>query len=177
MIIKSIRQAKNLNNKIIFLRVDFNVPFEDNQIKEDYKIVASLLTIRFLLRYNCRLIIATHLTELLNNKNKTSVEFIANRLSQLLNKEVKFINDCCGKTVTEAVAKLKSGEILFLENLRLNNGEEKNDKKFAKQLADLADLYVNDAFAVCHRNHASISAIKKYLPSYSGLLLEKEIIN
>ncbi len=177
MRIKSIRQAKNLNNKTAFLRVDFNVPLENGLIKEDYKIVASLLTIRFLLRYNCRLIIATHLTQSLNNKKKASAKFIASRLSQLLGKEVKFVPDCVGKLVIDAVAKLKAGEILFLENLRFNKGEEKNDKKFAKQLADLADLYVNDAFAVCHRNHASVSAIKKYLPAYAGLLLEKEIIN
>ncbi|MFH1233219.1 MAG: phosphoglycerate kinase [Patescibacteria group bacterium] len=182
MKIKSIRQVKNLRNKTVFLRVDFNVPLENDLIKEDYKIIQGLPTIRLLTRYNCRLIIATHLTQppcppLSGGRNKASIKPIAQRLGKLLDKKVNFINDCCGKLVVEAVAKLKAGEILFLENLRFNNGEEKNDKKFAKQLADLADLYVNDAFAVCHRNHASVSAIKKYLPAYAGLLLEKEIIN
>ncbi|MDO9399614.1 MAG: phosphoglycerate kinase [bacterium] len=170
MLIKSVRQAKNLNNKTVFLRVDFNVPMENDLIKEDYKIIQGLPTIRFLLRYSCRLIIATHLA-------KASTKPIAQRLGQLLDKKVDFINNCCGESVVKAANKLKTGEILFLENLRINGGEEKNDKKFAKQLASLADLYVNDAFAVCHRNHASVSAIKKYLPAYVGLLLEKEIIN
>ncbi|MEK7557990.1 MAG: phosphoglycerate kinase [Patescibacteria group bacterium] len=177
MIIKSIRQAKNLDKKIVFLRVDFNVPIENGVIKEDYKIIQALPTIRFLLRYGCHLIIATHLTGASTSKIKISTKPIAQRLSQLLNKKVNFINNCCGELVIKAVNKLKIGEILFLENLRSNKGEEENDKKFAKQLANLANLYINDAFAVCHRNHASVSAIKKYLPAYVGLLLEKEIIN
>ncbi|MFH1482536.1 MAG: phosphoglycerate kinase [Patescibacteria group bacterium] len=174
---KSIRQIKKLKNKIVFLRVDFNVPIEKGSIKEDYKIIQALPTIRFLLRYGCRLIIATHLAEASTSKIKISTKPIAQRLSQLLDKKVNFINNCCGELVIKAVDKLKTGEILFLENLRSNKGEEENEKKFAKQLANLANLYVNDAFAVCHRNHASVSAIKKYLPAYVGLLLEKEIIN
>lgn len=175
--IKSIRQAKNLRDKKVFLRVDFNIPFEKNKIKEDYKIIQALPTIRFLLRYGCRLIIATHLTETADKKNKISTKFIAQRLGQLLDKKVYFINNCCGRLVAKAAVKLEIGEILFLENLRCNEGEEKNDKKFAKQLAELADIYVNDAFAVCHRKHASVCAIKKYLPAYAGLLLEEEIKN
>ncbi|MBU0636695.1 MAG: phosphoglycerate kinase [Patescibacteria group bacterium] len=189
MHIRSIRQIKNLSNKTVFLRVDFNVPLEDGLIKDDYKIIATLPTIKFLLQHKCSLIIATHLTQPLDNKftlsttlvmgdeKKASVRPIAERLSKLLDKKVNFINDCCGKLVIEAVAKLKPGEILFLENLRFQNKEQENNEKFAKQLADLADIYVNDAFAVCHRYHASVSAIKKYLPAYAGLLLEKEITN
>lgn len=171
MKIKSISQVKNLADKTVFLRADFNIPIKNGVIKDDYKIVMTLPTIRFLLRHNCRLVIATHL-----DKGATAKPLVK-RLAELLGKKVSFINDCTKAKAVKAAKELKAGEIIFLENLRFNPGEETNDKKFAKILASLADLYVNDAFAVCHRNHASVSAIKKYLPSYAGLLLEKEILN
>lgn len=171
MRIKSISQVKNLAGKNVFLRADFNIPIKNGAIKDDYKIVMTLPTIRFLLRHNCRLVIATHLDE------GATAKPLAKRLAELLGRKVSFIDDCTRAKAVKAAKELKAGEIIFLENLRFNPGEEKNDKKFAKILASLADLYVNDAFAVCHRNHASVSAIKKYLPSYAGLLLEKEILN
>ena len=169
--IKSIRNIKNLAGKIVFLRADLNVPIENGRIKSDYKIVATLPTIRYLLRHNSKIIIATHVDK--GNK----AEPIAKRLAQLLGKKILFINDCVGDKVGLAAGKMKDKDIIFLENLRFNPGEEKNDKKFAKALAKFADIYVNDSFGVNHRNHASLSAVKKYLPAFAGLLLEKEILN
>jgi len=170
--IKSIRQISNLKGKTVFLRADLNVGLKKGIVKDDYKIVMSLPTIRFLLRHNCRLIIATHISD-----EKASAKPIAKRLARLLDRKVLFIGACVGEKIARAVKSAKPGEIIFLENLRFDPGEEKNDKKFAKAMAAPADIYINDAFAVSHRDHASVSAIKKYLPSYAGLLLEKEILN
>jgi len=165
MKIKSIRQVKNLAGKRVLLRADLNVPMKGGRIKDDYKIVAVLPTVRYLLRHNCRLVIATHLGQGLKGE---FTKPIADRLGRLLGKKV---------AGPEKIEKMENKEIVMLENLRWHKGEEKNDKKFARALATAADLYVNDAFAVSHRQHASTSAIKKYLPSYAGLLLEKEILN
>lgn len=194
--IKSLRQAKNIAGKRVFLRADLNVPLKIHQsgnvkIMDDYKIIAVLPTIRFLLRYKCKIIIATHLgrptaSKKLEARSKEndehgndqySVKPIAARLSKILGKKVKFVAECVGFKAGTEVSKLKKGEILLLENLRFHNEEKNNDLVFAKNLAALADFYVNDAFAVCHRRHASVSAITKCLPFYAGLFLEKEIIN
>lgn len=176
MDITTLKKLKNLKNKKVFLRVDFNVVVESDKIKEDYRIVAGLETINFLLAKGARLIIATHLGD---PKGKVQAEYsikpVVARLRVLLKKPVKFIPELIGKKVDKAVANLKSGGIIMLENLRFNPGELTNDEKFAKELASLADIYVNDAFSVCHREQASVAAIKKYLPSYAGLLLEKEV--
>ncbi|MDP2737087.1 MAG: phosphoglycerate kinase [bacterium] len=171
MKIKSIRNVKNLAGKIVLLRADLNVPIEGGLIKSNYKIVTILPTIRYLLRHNAKIIIATHI-----GKDNTAKP-IAKRLGELLGEKILFIDESVGHKVEKAAAKMTAKDIIFLENLRFNHGEEKNDKKFARRLASSADIYVNDAFAVSHRNHASVSAIKKYLPSYAGLLLEKEILN
>jgi len=171
MKIKSIRNVKNLAGKIVLLRVDLNVPIKNGLIKNDYKIVAILPTIRYLLRHNAKIIITTHL-----GKNNTAKP-VAKILARLLGKKILFISEAVGNKIELAARKMMPKDIIFLENLRFNPGEEKNDKKFARVLAEPADIYVNDAFAVSHRNHASVSAIKKYLPSYAGLLLEKEILN
>jgi phosphoglycerate kinase len=178
MKIKSIRNAKRIAGKRVFLRVDFNVPIKDGKIKDDYKIVAGLSTIRFLLRYNCKVIIATHLGRPDGKKNlEFSLEPVARRLGKILDVKVLFADSCMGFSAGTAVGRIKKGEIVFLENLRFEKGEEKNEIKFAKELASLADIYVNDAFAASHRKHASVSAIKKYLPSYAGLLLGEEVKN
>jgi len=184
MKIKSIRQVKNLAGKRVLLRADFNAPIEGGRIRDDYKIVAGLLTIRFLLRYKSKVIIITHLGRPLKNhklnakdKKNYSVKPIAAHLSRLLDRKVKFIDDSIGLKANSSVAKMKNGEVLLLENLRFYKGEETNNKKFAKELASLADIYVNNAFGVSHRAHASLSAVKKYLPSYAGLLPEDEINN
>jgi len=178
MRIKSIRQAKNLTGKKVLLRVDFNVPIKGGKIKDDYRIVAGLPTIRFLLRYKCKVIIITHLGCPDGRVNKEySTKPIAKHLGKLLGKKVKYVDDCIGFKVGTEVSKINNGEVLLLENLRFYKGEETNNRKFAKELASLADIYVNNAFAVSHRSHASVSAIKSYLPSYAGLLLEDEVVN
>jgi len=190
MIIKSIKQVRGLANKRVLLRSDLNVPMKSGKILEDYKIVTSLPTIRYLLRHGSKIIIITHLGDPLKDqaektkerkpkgKNlKFSTKPLASKLEQLLGNKVKFVNDCLGEKVEQAVRNLKAKQVLLLENLRFYQGEENNDKRFAKNLAGLAELYVNDAFAVDHRNHASLSAIKKYLPAYAGLLVENEINN
>ncbi len=167
------------------MRADFNVPMENGKIKDDYKMAATLPTIRFLLRYKCKVIIATHLkinqklSRRRRDKNQkyNSIKPIALYLGGLLDKKIKFVNDCVGAKVEKSVNKMKEGDILMLENLRFYDGEKNNDKKFARDLAALADICVNDAFAASHRAHASVSAIKKYLPVFAGLLLEKEILN
>lgn len=171
MKIKSIRNVKNLTGKVVLLRADLNVPMKGSLIKSEHKIVATLPTIRYLLRHSSKIIIATHM-----NKDN-SAKPAAKRLAELLDKKILFINEGAGRKIKEAVEKMQNKDIIFLENLRFNSGEEKNDKKFAKALAAPADIYVNDAFGVDHREHASLSAVKKYLPAYAGLLLEKEILN
>ncbi len=176
MTIRSLKGLKNLAGKTVFLRVDFNVPLEAGKIKEDYKIRASLETIKFLLAKGARLVIASHLGEP-DGKfvEGLSAKPLANRLRAILKKPVKFSSAPIGSKTEKAVSNLKPGEILFLDNLRFNAGELSNNRSFAKELAAGADIYVNDAFAVSHRPQASVSAIKGYLPAYAGLLLEKEL--
>lgn len=173
------KNIKQIKGKTVFLRVDFNVPIKDGKIENEKKIISTLPTIRYLLRYRCKLIIATHLGRP-DGKivKKYSTELIAKRLNKVLGgRKVKFINTFVSSKLKAEVKKLKTGKILFLENLRFEKGEKKNDKKFAKELANLAEIYVNNAFSVSHRNHASVSAIKKFLPSFTGSLLEEEIKN
>ncbi len=187
MKIKSIRAVKKIAGKKVFLRADFNIPLKNGKVEDDFKIAASLPTIRFLLRYKCRVIIGTHLGRPLKqagkktgrqeNKKEYSTKPIARRLGELLGRKVKFIDDCVGPKVREAASGMKEGEILMLENLRFYKEEKENDKEFARELASLADIYVNNAFAVSHRAHASVSAIKKYKPAYAGLLLENEVLS
>lgn len=176
MKISSLKKLKSLSGKTVFLRVDFNVPLENGKIKEDYRIKAGIETIKFLLGKGARLIIASHLGEPAGHEAAYSLKPVATRLKSLLKLPVKFLGDASDPKTISAVKAMKKGEVVLLENLRFNDGEYKNDSKFAASLAALADIYVNDAFAVCHREQASVSAIKKYLPSYAGLLLEKEIV-
>lgn len=172
----SLKRLKQLNKKTVFLRVDFNVPLINGKIKEDYKIKAGLESIKFLLAKGARLIIATHLGEPAGKYEALySVKPVAARLKTLLKRPVKFLPDALRPKARAAIKKMKPGGIVFLENLRFHQEEYNNHAGFAKELASLADIYVNDAFAVCHREQASVAAIKKYLPSYAGLLLEKEI--
>ena len=176
MKISTLKTIKNLKDKTVFLRVDFNVALDKGKVKEDYRIVAGIETINYLLSRGAKLLIATHLGEPKGiPDSQYSVKPVSLRLKSLLKKPVKFLPETIGPNVVKAVKSLKSGDIIMLENLRFNLGELNNDNQFAKELASLADIYVNDAFAVCHRDQASVSAIKKYLPAYAGLLLEKEI--
>ncbi len=196
MTIKSIRKVKKLFGKKVLLRTDFDVSIKNNRIKDEYRIVQQLPTIRFLLRLRCKIIIVTHLGRPLEkgklsararlrgqadrkikNKEYFTAKPIAKRLSQLLGRNVRFVKDGVSFKAGTEISRMKNGEIIMLENLRFENGEQKNSRILARNLAKLADIYVNDAFAVSHRAHASVSAIKNYLPSYAGLLLEKEIVN
>lgn len=177
MKIKSLRQIRNWGPRTVFLRVDFNVPLQNGKIFEDYKIVAGLETINFLLSKQVRLIIATHLGDPGGQIDPAySVRPIARRLQKLLSRPVKFSSEISGPKVQRYADKLQPGEILFLENLRFCPGELTNDSTFAQALSSLADIYVNDAIAVSHRRQASVAAIKDFIPAYAGLLLEKELL-
>jgi 3-phosphoglycerate kinase len=179
MKLKPIHDIKLVKNKTVFLRVDFNVPTAKGKIDDETKILAVLPTIRFLLRYRCRIILATHLGEPGGKKiTALSCGFLAKRLNLILGgNRVKFVADIVGHKAEAAIKALKPGRIVFLENLRFDKREEMDDKGFAKKLASPAEIYINDAFSVCHRAHASISAIRRYLPSFAGFLLQKEIFN
>ncbi|RTK95336.1 phosphoglycerate kinase [Candidatus Saccharibacteria bacterium] len=167
----------NLKNKRVLLRADYNVPVnDDGTITDDYRITQSIPTVEYLLKQGCRVIIVSHLGRPKDEHDKQcSLRPVAKRLSKLLGKPVQFATDCVGEVVEEAASKLESGEVLLLENLRYHPQEEANDKAFAKQLAGLADVFVQDGFGVVHRAHASTSAITKELPSVAGLLLEREV--
>ncbi|NOY78881.1 MAG: phosphoglycerate kinase [Calditrichaeota bacterium] len=173
----SIRDV-DLKDKRVLMRVDFNVPLDDQgHITNDTRIQKALPTIRYALERGAKLILMSHLGR---PKGKVipsmSLQPVADHLSHLLNKPVRFVNDCIGETVERAVASLKPGEIILLENLRFHAEEEKNDPEFAKKLAALGDVYVNDAFGTAHRAHASTEGVTHFIsPCVAGFLMEKEI--
>lgn len=166
----------DLNNKTILVRVDYNVPLENGKISDDYRIKKSLPTIKYLLQNNCKIILCSHLGRPDSPSDKAySLKPCAKQLGALLSREVFFAEDCVGPDAKALSEKLGRGDILLLENLRYHDAEEANDKEFAKQLASLADVFVQDAFGVVHRKHASTYAITKYLTSVAGLLVENEV--
>ena len=166
----------DLKGKTVLLRADFNVPLENGKITDDYRIKQALPTINYILEQNTKLIICSHLGRPKGPGDASASLFpVAKRLQQLLDRQVGFAPDCIGEPAKKAAGGLKLGQVLLLENLRYHPEEEANDEKFAKQLADLADVFVQDGFGVVHRAHASTSAVTKFLPSVSGLLLEKEV--
>lgn len=176
MLKKSLRDV-DLNNKKVLIRVDFNVPQDDKgNITDDIRIRESTFTIDYILKHEGRIILMSHLGR---PKGKVADEFrltpVAKRLSELLNRPVKKLDDCIGPEVEKAVAKMAPGDIILLENLRFYKEEEKNDPEFAKKLAALGDIFVNDAFGTSHRAHASTEGVTHYLPSVAGFLVEKEI--
>ncbi len=150
---RSIKQIKNLKNKIVLLRVDFNVPIKNGKVLDDFRIRAALPTINFLLKNDAKIILLTHL----GKDGTASLEPVIKRFF--------------------AVSKIAKNKVTFFENLRKFPGEIENDQSFAKKLAKMGDVYVNDAFSVSHREHASVVSIPKYLPSFAGLQLENEIKN
>lgn len=167
----------NLKGKRVLLRVDYNVPISDGKITDDYRIVKSLPTIQYILKEGASLIICSHLGRPDGKVNPSeSLSPIADMLHKKLGRQVSFVSDIIGDEATNASKDLKPGQIILLENLRFYSEEENNDKGFAKKLARLADVLVQDAFGVSHRAHASLDAITEFLPSVAGLLLEKEVV-
>jgi len=167
-----------VNNRKVLVRVDFNVPLDEETgaIIDDSRIKATLPTLRYLIERGVRVILCSHLGRPKGRVvEKLRLAIVAQRLSQILGQPVKTTNDCLGLDVERAVAGLREGEVLLLENLRFHAEEEKNDTSFAQSLASLANLYVNDAFGTSHRAHASVVGVTRYLPAVAGLLLEKEI--
>ncbi len=177
MIIKSIKKIRNLSGKKIFWRADFNVPIKNNKIADDFKIIRQIPTLRYLLRYGAKVIIVSHLQPGKIVREKDTLKPVAQHIGKILAKRIKFIEGKFDMRAESAVAKMRNGSIVFLDNIRFNSGEKENSTNFAKNLAKLADIYVSDAFAVSHRRHASVSAIKRYLPSYAGLLMAEELKN
>lgn len=177
MKLQTVRQIKNLKNKKVLIRVDFNCPIQKGQVIDDCRIRFAMPTIEYLVKQGSRVVLISHLGRPKGRRvQKYSLKPIYKNLDTRCPKiKVRFVGDCVGEKVQKAIEKMKAGEVVLLENLRFYKGEEKNDSKFAKQLAILADIYINDAFSVCHRKHASVCAITKYLPSYAGFLLEKEV--
>ena len=173
---KTIEQI-DVKNKRVLLRVDFNVPLDDEgNITDDTRILAEMDTIKYLLNKGAKLIICSHLGRPDGKRNeKMSLVPVAKRLISLLLNKVVFASDILSDEALEKANKLKSGQILLLENLRFYPGEEKNDPAFAKRLAEFADIYVNDAFGTAHRRHASTYGVAKLLPNAVGFLMGREI--
>jgi phosphoglycerate kinase len=168
----------DLKNKRVFLRVDFNVPMDkEGNVTSDKRVRASIPTIKYALEKGAKLIIASHLGRPKGKRvDEMSLKPVVKVLSGLLQKEVMFLDDCVGEAVEQAIGIMKEGDIFLLENLRFHPGEDKNDSEFAKQLAALCDVYIDDAFAVSHRAAASNSAITEFVKTCAaGFLLKNEV--
>jgi len=166
-----------LKDKKVLMRVDFNVPLnKEGKISDDTRIRASLPSIKYILDKGASLILMSHLGR---PKGKVVEELrmnpVAHRLEEILQKRVLKLNDCVGEKVRETIEKMEKGDIVLLENTRFHKEEEENDPHFAKELADLGDIFVNDAFGTAHRSHASTVGVAKFLPSAMGFLMKKEI--
>ncbi len=167
-----------LKGKKVLIRVDFNVPLNENlEITDDIRITSALPTIKKVLEEGGAAILMSHLGRPKGEVNpKFSLKPVAKRLSELLNMEVKFANDCIGEEVKEIVTSIKEGQVVLLENLRFHPEEKKNDPEFAKQLAEFGDVYINDAFGTAHRAHASTEGVTKYFDQCAaGYLMKKEL--
>ncbi len=167
----------DLKNKKVLVRCDFNVPQDENlKITDNRRIVAALPTIKYLLENNCKVILCSHLGRPKGQvKKEFSLAPVAEELSKLLGQEVKLASDIIGDSAKDLTTNMKNGEVVLLENVRFDSREEANDKEFAKELASLAELYVNDAFGTAHRAHASTAGVAEFLPAVAGFLMEKEI--
>ena len=167
----------DLKGKKVFVRCDFNVPMdEDRNITDNRRIVAALPTIKYLLEQNCKVILASHLGRPKGEfKPEYSLAPVAAELSKLLGQEVFMAKDVIGESAKTLAANLKEGQVMLLENVRFHREETDNEPEFAKELASMAEVFVNDAFGTAHRAHASTEGISHYLPSVSGFLIEKEL--
>lgn len=176
MKLNSIKNLKKIKGQRVLVRVDFNVPLKDGEITDDYRLQAALPTLEFLLSQGARVILLAHLGDPAGETvPDLSLKPVAARLGELLKRPVIFVKETVGYRADEAVANLKDGEVLLLENLRFNKGEYQDDSKFAKKLAAYGDIYVNEAFSVSHRQQTSVSALRRLLPTYHGLQLVGEI--
>ncbi|WP_456485050.1 phosphoglycerate kinase [Desulfurobacterium sp.] len=175
MCLKDISPSE-LKGKKVFVRVDFNVPIDNGVIMNDKRIRAALPTINYLIDHGAKIILCSHLDRPKGRDPRYTLKPVAERLARLLERSVKFIPDCVGEEVEDAVNSLSDGEVALLENVRFYPEETKNDEAFAKRLAKLADIYVNDAFGTAHRKHASTYGITKFVKvAVAGFLLHKEI--
>lgn len=164
------------DGKKVLVRVDFNVPLRDGAVADDARIQAALPTIQFLREAGARIILCSHLGRPKGQRvTELSLAPVAQHLGKLLDAPVAFADDCVGDAATQAVQSLGDGDVLLLENLRFHAEETDGDADFAKSLASLADLYVNDAFGTAHRAHASTALVAKHLPGYAGFLIQKEL--
>ena len=168
----------DVKGKRVLVRVDFNVPLDKktNEVSDDKRIRETFPTIKYLIERNAKVILCSHLGRPDGKViDSLKMDKVAERLGKLLNKRIKKLNDCIGKKVKDEILEMKEGDVVLLENLRFHPEEELNDENFSKQLAELADFYVNDAFGTCHRAHASTYGVTKYLKSAAGFLVEKEL--
>ena len=167
----------DIKNKKVFVRCDFNVPLDENgNITDNRRIVGALDTIKYLLENNCKIILASHLGRPKGEfKKEFSLKPVAEELSKLLGQEVKLAEDIVGESAKELTSNMKNGDIVLLENVRFDAREEKNDPEFSKELASMAEIYVNDAFGTAHRAHSTTAGIAEFLPAVSGFLIEKEL--
>ncbi|HEX3657539.1 MAG TPA: phosphoglycerate kinase [Pirellulales bacterium] len=172
---KTIREI-DLTGKRVLVRVDFNVPLTNGVVSDDTRIRASVPTIQYLIDHKARVILCSHLGRPEGKPTPAlSLDPVAARLSELLNRHVRLAPDCVGRAVTIAIETMVCGDTILLENLRFHPEEEADDPSFAQQLASLADLFVNDAFGSAHRAHASTVGVARYLPAMAGLLMEREL--
>jgi len=166
---------KNIKGLKVLVRCDLNVPIRDGKVLDDFRIKKFIPTIKYLRDNGAKIILITHLGQPKGRDLAFSVRPVARRLWELVSGRVKFINDTIGSKVEKEIDGMLEGDIVVLENLRFYKGEEQNDDEFSKKLAQLGDIFVQDAFGACHRNHSSIVGVNKYLNSFPGLLLEEEI--
>ncbi len=166
-----------VNQKQVLVRVDFNVPLKDGKVAQqgDWRIMASLPTIKYLIEQQAKIILLAHLGRPRSYQKKYSLQPVAEYLSKLLNQEVVFLKDCLAEENKKKIQKMEFGQVALLENLRFYSGEKENQAEFARKLSELGEVYVNDAFGVSHRAHASVVKITEYLPHCAGLLMKKEI--
>lgn len=166
----------DFKGKKVLVRVDFNVPLKDGVVGDKTRIKAALPTIEYLIKEEAKVLLISHLGRPGGEvKSELKMDPVAKALANLLNKEVKKADNCIGKDLQKAANNLENGEVLLLENSRFHAGEKKNDPEFAKNLASLADLYVNDAFGAAHRAHATTVGVTEYLPAAAGFLMQREL--